>query len=68
MAQCRRESIVCSIICIKAELLVESRHYGVHELPQLAGGQLGALGDIVGIEGEQVVGGDEGLVERGQQM
>jgi hypothetical protein len=47
---------------------VQGRHYGIGQLPQLAGRQLCAPGDILGVEGEQVVGGDEGLVERGQQV
>ena len=47
---------------------MQGRHHCVDELPQLASRQLGTPGDILGVEGEQVVGGDEGLVERRQQV
>ena len=43
-------------------------HKRIDELPQLASRQLSALCDIGGLEGEQVGGGDEGPVERGQQV
>lgn len=68
MSQCGRKGTARHFLCTEAELLVQSRHHGVGELSQLAGRQLGTLGNMLGVEGEQVVGGDEGPVERGQQM
>ena len=70
---CGRTQRSIEVICLcrlsaEAEVLVQCRHEGVNELPQLAGRQLGALCDIRRIEGEQVGSGDEGPVERGQQV
>ncbi len=55
-------------VASKTELGVQGRHQSVEQLPQLGSGQLGAAGDKVSIEGEKVVCGDEGAVERWQQV
>lgn len=47
---------------------MQGRNDCVCKLPHLAGRQLGTLSNIGSIEREQVVGGNEGLIERGQQM
>lgn len=50
------------------KLAVQGGHKGICKLPQLARRQLGASGNVGGVEGDDIIGGDEGLVERGQQM
>jgi len=50
------------------EVPVQGSHDGIGEPAHVGSRDLGTLGDVGGHEGDEVVGGDEGLVERGQQV
>jgi hypothetical protein len=68
IAQPRQKSMAGLLLCPESDLAVQSSNHSIGKLPQLARRQLRTLRDIRGLEAEQVVGSDQGLVERGQQM
>lgn len=68
MARSREKGGATRFLCAETEVVVQSRDQGIDELAQLSRGDLGALCYIGGLEGDEVVCGYQGLVERGQQV
>jgi hypothetical protein len=56
------------LIAGAAEVAVQGAHEGVGQGAQLCGGDMGALCEHGGLEGDEVGCRDEGAVERGQQV
>ena len=68
MAGCRQEGGWWSFLCAEADMPMQLRDEVGDQLAQLGGGYLGALRYMGGVERDEVVCRDEGLVERRQQM
>lgn len=65
---CRPEGILVRFLSPETEVQMQSTHNSIRKLAHLAGGQVSALCYMLRLESHQVVGSDEGLVERTQQM
>jgi hypothetical protein len=68
VTRCGKERIADCFLSAETELVVQSSYHGICQFPHLSRRQLATFGNIGSVKSKQVISGDEGLVERGQQV